>query len=424
MKRLLQVLAVLGLVFGVAMPAPAEFRFPMPEFETDYQQPQTPTPLPEESQALLDVAVLSAALGLSAWLVLKRRSRNEIFLLMVFSLLYFGFWRKGCVCSVGSLQNVLAAAFDQGVTVSLGVLAFFLLPLLFALFFGRVFCAAVCPLGAIQDAVVVRPVQVSRATETALSVFPYVYLGLTVLSVATGAGFLICRYDPFVGFFRQGASFNMFLVGGVLLLIGAFVARPYCRFLCPYGVLLRWTSRFTKWHASIPPAECIQCRLCEDSCPFGAIDVPTPESRPLSRGEGGRRLGGLLLLLPLAVALGAGSGVAVHEALARLHPTVSLAERVAAEEQGRFTDLTLESEAFRSGSKSVAELFAEARTVQREFKYGSAGLGGFLAVVIIGKLIGLSVVRMRKDYEANRAACLSCGRCFAYCPVEEENARA
>lgn len=424
MKRVVRTCAVLLLLFGAMTPAPAEFRFPMPEFESDYQQPQTHAPLPEEGQAVLDVAVLAAALGLSAWLVLKRRSRNEVFLLMVFSLLYFGFWRKGCVCSVGSLQNVVAAAFDQGVTVSVAVLAFFLLPLVFALFFGRVFCAAVCPLGAIQDAVVSRPVHVPRPVEAVLGVFPYVYLGLAVLSVANGAGFLICRYDPFVGIFRQGASFNMFLVGGLLLLIGVFVGRPYCRFLCPYGVLLRWMSRFSKWHAVIPQGQCIQCRLCEESCPFDAIHAPTPEDRPLGRRQGARHLGVLIVLLPVAVALGGGTGLAVHEVLARLHPTVRLAERIVGEERGRYTDQTLASEAFRASEKGPAELYAEARDVQRGFKHGSTLLGGFLGIVVIGKLIGLSVVRTRTDYEPDRAACLSCGRCFAYCPVEGENASA
>ena len=54
-----------------------------------------------------------------------------------------------------------------------------------------------------------------------LGIIPYLYLGITVLAVATGSGYLICRYDPFVGFFRLGASFNMFVAGGILLLSGA-----------------------------------------------------------------------------------------------------------------------------------------------------------------------------------------------------------
>lgn len=399
----------------------AEFRFPMPEFESDYQRPEMHAPLPDTSNGLTDVFVLAAALGLASWLVLKKRSRNGVLALTVFSLAYFGFWRKGCVCAVGSVQNVADGLLFSETVVSLGVAAFFLLPLVFALFFGRVFCAAVCPLGAIQEVVAVRTVNLPRAADRALGLVPYVYLGVTILAVATGAGYLICRYDPFVGFFRQGASFNLLLAGGVLLLMGVFVGRPYCRFLCPYGVLLAWMSRFSKWHARITPSECIQCRLCEDACPYGAIDEPTPDEEPVPRKEGARKLGWMLLLAPLIVATGAFTGWGAHGVLARLHPTVTLAERVAAEERGEFRDTTLESDAFRESKQTYDELYAEARAVRADFAGKSAWLGAFLGLVVAWQLVSLSLARKRTGYETNRAFCVSCARCFPYCPVEKEN---
>ena len=38
------------------------------------------------------------------------------------------------------------------------------------------------------------------------------------------------------------------LWGVAFAILGIFIARPYCRFLCPYGVLLNWTSRFSWKH--------------------------------------------------------------------------------------------------------------------------------------------------------------------------------
>ena len=108
---------------------------------------------------------------------------------------------------------------------------------------------------------------------------PYIYLGLAVLMAATGLSFIICQLDPFVGFFRLNAHFEMLVFGGLLLALGMFVARPYCRFICPYGVLLGWLSRFSKFHVTITPTDCIQCRLCEDSCPFDAILKPEPAQK-------------------------------------------------------------------------------------------------------------------------------------------------
>jgi len=53
----------------------------------------------------LDVAMLSAGLGLGAWLILKRRTRNGVMLLSVGTIAYFGFYRKGCICPIGAIQN-------------------------------------------------------------------------------------------------------------------------------------------------------------------------------------------------------------------------------------------------------------------------------------------------------------------------------
>ena len=422
MKVFRTLLVTLALFTALTGPAFSEFRFPMPEFESGYQHPQMHLPLPKPGADLLDMAVLLSALSLTAYAVLKRRSRLAIFMLAIFSVIYLGFWRKGCVCSVGSIQNVLEATINGAQVVPVVVLAFFILPLLFALFFGRVFCASVCPLGALQEIVAIRPIQLSRPLEALLGIIPYAYLGLTVLSVATGAGFLICRYDPFVGFFRLGASFNMFIVGGIFLVAGIFIGRPYCRFFCPYGVLLSWMSRFSKWHVTITPAECVQCRLCEDSCPYGAINPPTPEDRPIPRREGAKRIGVLLSITPIIIAVGTWTGAASHEVLARLHPTVQLAGRIAAEERGVYSDMTVASEAFRSSEKTIPELYQEAQAAVEGFRRPSAWFGAFLGLVVAGKLIAVTTVRHRTDYEADRGACVSCGRCFAYCPVEKENA--
>ena len=397
----------------------AAFRFPMPEFASGYTHPPVYTPLPSTAMAGWDIVMLLSALTLAAIFVLKRRNRREIFLLTLFSLLYFGFWRNGCVCSVGSLQNVAAGLCNAGYGVPLTVLIFFAAPLIFALLFGRVFCSAVCPLGAIQEAVAVRPVNVPPAVEKVLSIVPVIYLGLTVLSVSMGAGFIICRYDPFVGFFRMGASYSLLIFGGLLLVLGIFVARPYCRFLCPYGVLLNWASKLSRRHAVITPADCIQCGLCAGSCPYNAIRKPMAAAVQESRIKGARRLGLLILLIPVLIALGIGTGSLLREPLSRMHPTVRLAERIAGEELGRYSGTTVESAAFRASDTPNEKLFTGAVVLKDSFGRGGKWFGAFIGLVIGCKLIAVSILRKRTDYEPDRGTCYSCGRCFKYCPVKE-----
>jgi polyferredoxin len=423
------VLLTLSIVApAVDLPSPAEAgyakagRFPPPEFESSYQRPSPAVPGPRQDiYEYVDAIVLVMALGLSSYLALRKRSRRAIFILMVFSLLYFGFWRKGCVCSVGAIQNITLSIFDRDYAVPVVVVVFFFLPLVSALFFGRIFCAAVCPLGAIQDLVLLRPVSVPSWLESSLQLFAYIYLGAAVMFAATGSAFVICRYDPFVSFFHLSGNLNILILGACFLLVGLFVGRPYCRFFCPYGVLLGQLSRLSKWHVNITPDECVRCRLCEDSCPFGAIRKPTGQgqdwlSRDYSKDK--KRLAFLILLLPVLVLLGGWVGFSLKTVTSRMDATVRLAERIYSEENDKAAVTTDASLAFRATGKEIKQLYEDASNIRARFGRSGWVLGGFMGLVIGLKLIGVSVWRRREDYEPDRARCLACGRCFQYCPKE------
>lgn len=397
----------------------AEERFPPPQFTTKYQIPPTVTPPPRADWlAWLDVAVLLFALSLATWLVHRRRWRNGIFVWMLGSIAYFGFYRKGCVCPVGAIQNVALALGDPHSALPLSVALFFLLPLLFALFCGRVFCAAVCPLGAAQDALLMKPLRVPAWLEHALGLVPYIYLAGAVLFALSGSAFLICQYDPIVPFYRLSGSTLILSLGAATLLLSMFVGRPYCRFLCPYGVLLRWCALWARWTVRITPDRCLQCRLCEEACPFGAIRYPTPEPTPASRTEGRTRLALLLVALPVLVFVGGWLGARASGTLARMNATVRLADRLWLEEQGRVEGMTEESAAFRQQAQPSEELYRRAAQIRFWFRGGARTFGAWIGLVFGLKLILLSIRRRRTDYEADPAACLACGRCYLYCPQE------
>ena len=417
-SRTLAILLFLAVLSGSAGAAE---RFPPPEFDSGHSLPETQYPAPRGLVfEVLDVAALFVALCLAAWLAFRRRSRTGLFVLMLVSLFYFGFLREGCVCPIGAIQNVALAIADRSYAVPIAVLAFFLLPLVFALFFGRVFCAAVCPLGAIQDVVLVHPLRVPTWLEHALRVLAYAYLGAAVLFAATGSAFVICQYDPFVAFFRLSGSLAMFILGACVLVVAMFVGRPYCRFLCPYGVLLGLLARASQRRVTISPAECVRCRLCEDSCPFGAIRAPAEAPSPDERRVGRKRLALLLGLLPVLVGLGLFAGGLLAVPFSKVHATVSLAERVRLEDTGKAEGTTDASEAFRETGRPTEELFAEAKVLRSRFVTGGRLLGAWLGLVIGIKLIYPTLRRRRTDYEADRGACLACGRCYDYCPVEHD----
>ncbi|MBN1419934.1 MAG: 4Fe-4S binding protein, partial [Planctomycetes bacterium] len=388
-------------------------------------------------------------LALATLFAYKVRSRHWMLALTIGSLLYFGFYRRGCICPVGAIQNVTEGLFNAGVGVPAAVLLFFLLPVVAALFFGRTFCASVCPLGAVQDVVLAKPVAVPVWLDHALGLLAYVYLGLAVLLAATQSVYIICQYDPFVSLFRLvdwpgmegGGPVHALVLAAIFVGAAVFIGRPYCRYLCPYGALLRVVSRLSWKRVTITPDRCVQCTLCADACPFGAIRSPTAPAPGVPRTAGKTRLAAAILLVPVLGALGGYLGYRLGAPLSRAHAQVRLSDRIRLEDAGAVEGTTDASDAFRATGRPAEDLHAEARAVTERFTGAwmhvdilatgtkilrlwvlrpglAVWAGAFAGLVFAFKLVELSIRRLRTDWEADRAACVACGRCFASCPVE------
>ena len=269
-----KIFSILIGVLGTSR-ALAVARFPKPDFTSGYMYPDIVHGLPNESfWNVLDIVLLAGMMALVVWAAYRKHSRAVMVTVSVVSVLYFGFFRSGCVCSVGSIQNVVLATVDSGYHLPWYVLLVFLLPILFALFFGRIFCSGVCPLGALQELVNVKNFRLSRAVSATLSIVPWIYLSFAILYAATRSQFLICRLDPFIGIFRLGGDLGVLTFGIVLLVMSTFIGRPFCQFLCPYGALLSVFSSLSWKKVEITGKSCINCALCGVSCPVDAIRAP------------------------------------------------------------------------------------------------------------------------------------------------------
>ena len=397
----------------------AQDRFPRPEFESGYVYPTNQMPVQRApGWEYMDVAVLVVALILTTWLALKKRSRQGLIWMSLFSLAYFGFYRQGCICAVGSVQNVSLALFNDGYTIPLSALLFFIIPLLFALAYGRVFCAGVCPLGAIQELTGFKTVKLPKSVEIILTSIPFIYLGLAILYAATNSQFIICRYDPFIGIFRLDAPYTMIIFGVLLLLAGIFVNRPYCRYLCPYGVLLNIFSRFAGKHLTITPAECTNCRLCEEVCPYDAI-IPSDTDQNREDPEKPRKRFILyFLLIPLFALTGSFILYSLAPALAGANSTVRLAREIRMEKKTGIESVSKAVVAFKESGKTEIELFAEEEIIIRRFSKASPWAGALLGISLGIGMISMTIRSKRTEYKPDQGKCYSCGRCFKYCPIK------
>lgn len=395
----------------------AQNRFPKPDFESGYQYPDLHYAIPNEVLWVsLDIVMLIALMGIVTWALFKKRTQGPIFWVSVVSVAYFGFFRNGCVCSIGSIQNIALALVDSTYHLPLVVFLFFILPIVFAFLFGRVFCAGVCPFGALQELVNVKNYHLSKAVTTALGIIPWLYLIFALLYAVTRSRFIICQFDPFIGIFRLGGDVGLILFGVLLLIMSVFTGRPFCRFICPYGALLSLFSSFSIWKIRLSRKACINCELCHNSCPVDAIRAPYANKVKESRQEGVKRLLIYFVVLPLMVLAGALMMRMASADLSRANKEVHLYDLVVANEANPEDEQSLELEAFYGQGRTLEDLTQSYEKIQADFRFYSTIAGALIGLVLGIVLIKLSVKRTRKQYEINHAACIACGKCFGYCP--------
>ena len=366
----------------------------------------------------VDVALLCVALILSTYFALVSRSRRHMLVLTIACLIWFGFIRDGCICSIGSLQNVALACSMRHTCLPVSVALFFLLPLLFTIFFGRTFCASVCPLGALQEVVAVRSLKVPRWLDESLGLLPYL--------LSRGGGDL--RRD------RHGVHhLPLRSVRGVLPAgrerqhAGVRQLRADRGRDCGPAVLSLSVSRTVRsWDCcrASRNGTCASCPASASSAACVKRRVRTGRfirrrcrRRAQQRLRGKRQLLWILAAVPLATGLLAWIGTWWAVPLSRFHPTVRLAEQIRLEELG-LAEKTDASDAYRNTGQPLALLYDEAREWQQRFVRIGGWLGAWVGLVLSVKLVQLSIRRRRTDYHPQQAGCVSCGRCFKSCPVE------
>jgi len=302
MKSVIQLFAgiiltvmLFGLPYVASGSQVAQEKSSIGEFRENYVPKQYfPT---SEYMVFADMSVLILIIAVGLFFVFKRSVPWKLSLLAIISLVYLGLIRGGCICPVGVITNVTIGLLNPKLT---GLVTFvvFISPLIVALIAGRVFCTAGCPLGAIQHLFYKKKKHYKLPTKinTAIKFVPVVLLIATIYFAIKSTYFLACELEPYKAVFFTGKTwfeqllsfFNgqpmeakflwafgtlawIYLI--TILAVGYWIPRPFCRLLCPYGVLLGLFSVFAFKTRRIDKQNCIYCGACQKICPVQAIDI-------------------------------------------------------------------------------------------------------------------------------------------------------
>ncbi len=190
------------------------------------------------------------------------------------------------------------------------------------LFFGRIYCSTICPLGVFQDGI---STIASKRNKNRFSYSPAVswlrygmlavFIAGIIISFTAGAGVIVSLLEPYSAYGRIASSFfaplyrggnnllayfaeradsyafyqtdiwfkstfvfGIALVTFVIIFILAWRnGRTYCNTICPVGTFLGFISRFSLFKPVFEPSKCNGCGLCARNCKAACIDAKTRE---------------------------------------------------------------------------------------------------------------------------------------------------
>jgi len=174
--------------------------------------------------------------------------------------------------------------------------------IILTIIFGRFFCSWVCPFGSLHHFVgflgnrkktVAQKIRLNKYRKAqCIKYLILIFILFMAAFPSIGATLQTGLLDPIPLITR---SFNLLLLPiadrtanlvsettrfyeGAWLILTIFltavllnltIPRFYCRFICPLGALFGITSRFAVWRIGKNQSECVNCKLCEQTCEGG-----------------------------------------------------------------------------------------------------------------------------------------------------------
>ena len=194
-----------------------------------------------ETSAPPIVALIAVLLGAVVPLFYNNRRLHLVQLAV--NVVVLGLWTGTFVS-----YTLFLRIFSGGVSLSaIGALAAPLLMLIVALIYplaGRSghYCANICPFGSAQELagkLSRRKLRITPRVLKLLSVLRNLLWGVLMALLLTGTCTAWIDYELFTAFLYSSASVWVIVLAALFLVLSVWVPRPYCRFVCPTGALVK-----------------------------------------------------------------------------------------------------------------------------------------------------------------------------------------
>jgi len=84
-------------------------------------------------------------------------------------------------------------------------------------------------------------------------------------------GFVLYHHiNPFNLFNFDFDELSIVITLVCVFIVGLFIYRPFCQFICPFGLISWLAERFSIFRVNVDHSKCTKCGVCIDICPLDA----------------------------------------------------------------------------------------------------------------------------------------------------------
>ncbi|MCP4651329.1 MAG: 4Fe-4S binding protein [PVC group bacterium] len=157
----------------------------------------------------------------------------------------------------------------------------FIFFIILAVIGNKIICGWACPFGALQELIYSIPILQKIKKKKLLFVITntirtclFIAMLLFLFGIIGGRkGFVIYHHvNPFNLFNFDFETFSILLTVIIALLAAFATYRPFCQFICPFGLVSWIAERVSIFRVRIDKEKCTQCGACIKACPLEAAE--------------------------------------------------------------------------------------------------------------------------------------------------------